>query len=131
MSGAAIMPLPQTLEIDVADISNFITKVLYQLNIQDAYGILAGVQDRGGPVVPTFIFGIPHSDNEIVQFILPPSPNNIPILLRDDSVLSTNELENAWAVGPIADLEKLTLEACSVGIESMQVLPQKPFTVLT
>ncbi|RPA94864.1 hypothetical protein L873DRAFT_1934942 [Choiromyces venosus 120613-1] len=116
LSGPGITPLPQTTEFDVTEISNYITRVLHQLDTQDAYGIFAGVRQPGGPVAPTFIFGLPRSN--LGEIVLPPSPNNLPIWVRNDCILSTNELETAWAMDPVADVQELTLQACSVGIET-------------
>ncbi|RPA96907.1 hypothetical protein L873DRAFT_1791348 [Choiromyces venosus 120613-1] len=120
LGGPQITPLPQTTEFDVTEISSYITRVLHQLDTQDAYGIFAGIRQPGGPVVPTFIFGLPRLN--LAEIVLPPTPNNLPIWVREDCILSTNELETAWAMDPVTDVQELMLQACSVGIESIQAL---------
>ncbi|RPA96910.1 hypothetical protein L873DRAFT_1791350 [Choiromyces venosus 120613-1] len=77
MSGQQITPLPPMTEFDVTEISSYITRVLHQLDTQDAYGIFAGVCQHEGPIVPTFIFGLPRSN--LAEIVLPPTPNNLPI----------------------------------------------------
>jgi len=129
MIGPGIMPLPQDTEYNSLEISNYISIALQLINTQDAYGIFAGVRHhRSGPVVPTLIFGIPRS-TQVVQFVLPPTPNNLPIWVMEDRVLPTNELERAWEHSKVKDKERLELNGCSVGVESIQLLLLKLFTV--
>jgi len=117
MGGPEITHLPPMTEINVSEISSFITSVLQELNTQNSYGIFAGVRQPGGPIIPTFIFGFPGLDLD--QVILPPTPNHAPIWLREGGILLLNELETAWALESIKDVNQLTLQSCSVGIESV------------
>lgn len=122
MVGPAIMPLPQDTKYNPTEIANYISMALQILNTQDAYGIFAGVRrNHSGPVVPTLIFGIPRS-SQVVQFSLPPTPNDLPIWVKEDGILPTNGLENAWANGKVKDRDRLTLNRCSIGVESIQLL---------
>jgi len=117
LGGPAITALASTAGFDVETISAYITRVLQLVDKQDAYGILAGVHQHGGPLVPTFIFGIPGYEEQ--QVVLPPSPNNMPVWIRDDRVLSMNELDTAWAMDEVLSLGELTLAKCSLGLESI------------
>ncbi|RPA96916.1 hypothetical protein L873DRAFT_1791354 [Choiromyces venosus 120613-1] len=121
MSGPRITPLSQMTEFDVTEISSYITRVLHQLDTQDAYGIFPGVHQCEGPIVPTFIFGLPRLN--LADIVLPRTQDNLPIWVQEDCILSTNELETAWAMDLVADMRELMLQACSVGIESIQALP--------
>ena len=129
MIGPAIMPLPQDTEYNPTEISNYISMALQILNTQDAYGIFAGVcHHHSGPVVPTLIFGIPRL-SQVAEFSLPLTPNNLPIWVKEDGILPTNGLESAWANSKVKDTGRLTLDGCSVGVESIQLLPVKLFIV--
>jgi len=118
LGGPRITALPPTIEFDLAEVSEYITGVLQVLDKQDAYGILAGVNQYGGPTVPTFIFGIPEYDER--EIVLPTTPHDIPIMIRNDYVLAMNNLDTPWALGSVVELAQLTLEGCSVGIEGIQ-----------
>ena len=120
MSGPGIRPLPDMQGFDVAEISDYITKVLERFNTQDAYGIFAGVCHSQGVVIPTFVFGLPGSGRSVI--VLPPAPHNLPIWVRQDGILPINESET-WAASPVNDVEELTLEPLSVGIQGCQPLP--------
>ncbi|RPA91472.1 hypothetical protein L873DRAFT_1869406 [Choiromyces venosus 120613-1] len=107
MGGLGIMPLPQTTEFDVTDIFNYITRVLQQFDIQDVYSIFAGICQSEGLIVPTFIFRLRQSN--IKEILLHETPNNWPIWVQEDCILSVNELETAWALGPVSGVQELTL----------------------
>ncbi|RPA94869.1 hypothetical protein L873DRAFT_1934946 [Choiromyces venosus 120613-1] len=100
LGGQVITPLPQMTEFDITEISSYITRALHQFDTQDAYGIFEGVHQLGGPIVPTLKFGLSRSN--LVEIVLPPPPNNLPIGVREDSILSMNELGAKWATGSIA-----------------------------
>jgi len=68
--GPAIVPLPESFEFDTTAITTYIATVLNLVHTQDAYGILAGVNHHGRPVIPTLVFGLPLS--ELPDIILPP-----------------------------------------------------------
>jgi len=124
MSGPAIRPLPDIHELDIPEISEYITKVLQHFHTQDAYGIFAGVCYGQGPVIPTFIFGLPGSSQSAI--VLPPTPHDLPVWVREDRILPMNEPE-AWATTPVNEVEELKLESCSVGIQGCQHLPISSF----
>jgi len=120
LSGPAIRPLQQVDVFDKPRISDYITKVLVYFDKQDAYGIFAGVCHCEGPVIPTFIFGLPGASRAVL--VLPPSPDNLPIWVREDKIFSTNGFKTAWSTTPVNNLEELTLESCSVGIQGCRTL---------
>jgi len=124
MSGPMITPLSPTFNFDPREISDYITQVLQLMDTQDAYGILAGVHQHGGPTVPTFIFGLPQYN--MTEIILPPTPHSLPIWIRDDCILPMNQLETSWAMEPVVEPQILTLEGCSVGIKSMHTIRNVP-----
>jgi len=113
------MPLAPGAPYDPAEISDYITSVLQLFNTDDAYGLLAGIKENGGPVVPTLIFGIPPPN--ILSIALPPTPFGLPILVRQDWIMSANGLEARWKEVPVNDIDKITLAAVSVGVEGLQV----------
>ncbi|PUU73730.1 hypothetical protein B9Z19DRAFT_1068742 [Tuber borchii] len=127
MSGPGITPLPAMPGLDMTEMSIYITNVLQLLDRQDAYGILAGVHQPGGPTVPTFIFGLPKYTPHDSEIILPQAPHNIPVWIRDDCILMADEDEEdsdkdegelpSWAMAPVTQLERLKLEGCSLGVE--------------
>jgi len=125
LSGPRVTPLGQTTGCDLSEVSAFITNVLRLINKQDAYGILVGVNKYGGPIVPTFIFGIPEYDNR--EIVIPATPHNLPVLMRNDRVMAMNDLESPWAMETVIDLAQLTLKQCSVGIESRVTLANMDF----
>ncbi|RPB00400.1 hypothetical protein L873DRAFT_1899888 [Choiromyces venosus 120613-1] len=125
--GPEIRPLPQSAQYHITEISGYITTVLQQLNRQDAYGLFAGVRENGGQVVPTLIFGLPQVN--VPEVVLPPTPNDLPILVKDDCIVLMNGFEATWAMDPVSDVEKIRLEALSVGIEAMGITVCSPSTV--
>jgi len=131
ISGLAIMPLLQTLQIDLVQIYNYIIMVTCQLNTQEAHSIpgmcsaLWRTSCSCFYLMHTIFRQWTWADHSPTKYA-----NNCPIWV-EDRVLSTDELENALAVGSMTHQEKLTLKAFSIGIDSVQVLLQKPFRVLT
>ncbi|RPA92339.1 hypothetical protein L873DRAFT_1794306 [Choiromyces venosus 120613-1] len=121
MGGPVTMPLPQTMEFDVTNIYNYITRILQQFDTQDAYGIFASVHQGEGPIVPTFIFGLPQSNMKEIS--LPETPNNWPIWVYKDCILSANEFDTVWTQDIVTDVKELMLGGCLIGIESLQHLP--------
>ncbi|KAG0126988.1 hypothetical protein HOY82DRAFT_626411, partial [Tuber indicum] len=116
MAGPVIVPLPQTYEFDNAEITDYITQVLQQFSIQDAYGILAAVENSRGEINPTIILGIPGLS--LVRPDLPQPPNNLRLLVQDDCMLAVNDYKTTWSADPIKNLQQLDLQPCSVGLES-------------
>ncbi|KAG0640723.1 hypothetical protein HOY80DRAFT_1135746 [Tuber brumale] len=115
MAGPVIMPLPQTYEFDNAEITDYVTQVLQQFSVQDAYGILAAVENSRGEIDPTVIFGIPGLN--LVGSDLPKPPNNLGLLVQDDCMLAVNGYETTWSADPVKNLQQLDLQPCSVGLE--------------
>ena len=89
--GPEIKPLPETVEYDATEISDYITTVLQQLKQEGAYGIFVGISDNTGQVVPatgqvfpTFIFGVPPIDATARDIVLPQPPHNTHTWVKED-----------------------------------------------
>ena len=125
-SGPHIKPLPETVEFDVTQISDYITTVLQQLKQEGAYGIFVGISDNTGQVVPatgqvfpTFIFGVPQIDALDIE--LPQPPHNTHTWVKEDRFMLIPGLGDLfrWATTPISNPGRIELDAISVGIEGL------------
>jgi len=114
------MHLPSCTSYDPGVISHYITSVLRRLNIDNAYGLLAGIKEYGGPVVPTLIFGIPPPN--ILPVIQLPTPYRLPTLVQEDWIVLDKNGEAMWQTEPVHDEGRVTLKAISVGVEGLPVL---------
>ncbi|PUU80296.1 hypothetical protein B9Z19DRAFT_1172336, partial [Tuber borchii] len=113
--GLGVSPLPETVEYDVTEISDYITTVLQQLKQEGAYGIFVGLGYSKGPVVPTFIFGVPQINTP--EVVLPQPPHNIPTWVQEDRFILIPGSRNSWALSPISNPGRIAIDAISVGIE--------------
>jgi len=115
------MHLRSCTSYDPGVISHYITSELRRLNIDNAYGVLAGIKQYGGRVVLTLIFGILLLN--VLLVIQLPTPYDLPILVKEDCIVLANEGEDGWNEDPVSDDGgRVTLQAISVGVEGLQVL---------
>jgi len=118
--GPRVMHLPSGTSYDTGVISHYITSVLRRLNIDNTYGLLAGIKEYGGPVVPTLIFGIPPPN--VLPVIQLPTPYGLPTLVKEDWIMLDEKVKSIWKSNPVYDEGRVTLAAISVGVEGLQVL---------
>ncbi|KAG0138301.1 hypothetical protein HOY82DRAFT_640590 [Tuber indicum] len=95
--------------------NRYISTVLEQLKQEGAYGILAGVSDNNGPVIPAFIIGVPGRSVSVTE--LPPPPRDLPVWIKKDEFIYMPGEGGRWALTPVSDPENITLDSVSVGIE--------------
>jgi len=102
-----------------AEISRYISLVLQLLDIENAYGLLAGVKENEGPIVPTIIFGIPPP--HVLPIGLPTTPHGLPILVKEDWIISGKGFEAVWHEEQVENQDRITLAAVSIGVEGLQL----------
>lgn len=115
--GASVTHLPLSPEYDPVVISAYIDSVLKELNRKNAYGLLAGIRQPSGLVVPTLLFGVPPPAGD--QVSLPPPPSGLQTLVRTDWVLLMGGFEERWATKKVEYSNQLTLAELSFGIEGL------------
>ncbi|PUU80221.1 hypothetical protein B9Z19DRAFT_1063615 [Tuber borchii] len=115
LQGPIITHLAPNTEYDPTTISHYITSVLEEVNQDNAYGILAGVTEDGGPVVPTLIFGIPSPN--LLPLTLPSTPFQLPILMKQDAIMAITVFDTVWDKDPVYGTDQIELAPLSVGVE--------------
>lgn len=117
--GARVTHLPLNPEYDPVVISAYIDSVLKELNRKNAYGLLAGIWQPSGLVIPTLLFGVPPPGPAVDQVSLPPPPFGLQTLIRTDWTLLMNGFKNRWATTEVEYSNQLTLAELSFGIEGL------------
>jgi len=113
------MNFPSCTSYDPGVISDYITSGLQRLNIDGSYGLLTGIKEYGGPVVPTLIFGIPPPN--VLPVIQQPTPYGLVTLLQEDYIVLHKNGKPIWQMEPVHDEGRVTLGAISMGVEGLQV----------
>ena len=113
--GPRVVPLPRGYEFDNIAITDYITQILEQFDVQGAYGILAAVENSGGEINPTVILGLPGFN--LVQSELLQPPSDLRLLVQDNCMHRVPAHEAAWSGDRVRNLQQLDLQPCSVGLE--------------
>lgn len=119
ISPSKILPLPTSAVFNLKEINDYISTVLHLFKKQDSYGLFTGVCVGGGLVALTLVFGIPGVD--INDIMLPPTPEQLPVLVRQDWIVAANQFDTMWSTEPVNDLEQMQLEPLSLGIEGIYI----------
>ncbi|KAG0137682.1 hypothetical protein HOY82DRAFT_597471 [Tuber indicum] len=109
------MPLLLTTSYDAGVISDYISCVLMAWNLDNAYAVLTGVQEGGGPIFYTLVFGTPASN--VAESVLPPTPYDLPTLVNQYCIVAANGFETMWNKEPVYNFDNITLRALSIAIE--------------
>lgn len=120
LQGPIVVNLGPGTPYNHAQISQYISFVLQLLKIENAYGLLAGIAENQGPIVPTIIFGIPPPN--VLPLDLPTTPYGLPILVKQDWIISGKGFDAVWNHEKVENHNRITLGKLSVGVEGLQLL---------
>ncbi|KAG0131771.1 hypothetical protein HOY82DRAFT_607524 [Tuber indicum] len=116
--GPRISYLSKCAQYDPLVIATYISSVLQEWKLENAYGILASIEEEG-QTVPTLIFGIPLP--AMTDYAFSQTPYNLPVYAREDCIVLSNEFDTMWGAEPVRGGGVMFLDHVSVGVQGSLV----------